>query len=180
MVSRKEWYARVNTAWPETPPTITAEEAVKAARKLWRWGMGEKYAGRIKVTSGNRYTWERYGVLNVNPTSTHHGGGWDALIHDLSHLLWRRANGGNAKPHEKGHAKFELAMRKEVLKRGWLNGSLKDKPEPEKPSVDPKAQKYRCIVIRMDRWLAKKKRAERALAKLSRARKYYERVGIAS
>jgi len=135
MVSRKEWYARVNAAWPAELPPLTADEAVKAARKLWRWGLGEKYRSKIEVTSGNRYTWERYGVLSVNPTSTRHGGGWDAFIHDMSHLLWRRANGRDVKPHEKGHAKFELSMRKEVLKSaaGSVARSRKNRNRKSRP-----------------------------------------------
>lgn len=170
MVSRREWYERVNAAWPSEVPALTAEEAVRAARKLWRWGMGRRFTGRVEVTSGNRRTWTRSGTLLVNP-----GHGWVGFIHDMSHLLWWAANDSDTRPHEKGHAKLELAMRKLALRRGWLDGKLRSKPKPPKPPVDQRAEKLSAIVVRMDRWLAKKRRAERALAKLARQRRRLER-----
>lgn len=171
MVSRKEWYERANAIWPAEIPPLTETEAVKAARKLYRFVKRSKCPYKIAVTTGNRANWVRGNVLYVNPTSTRHGSGWESLLHDLSHWL----DPGRA--HSKEHAQLEMRLVKEVVRRGWLNGSLKDKPKVEQPAVDPKAAKYRCLVIRMDRWIAKKKRAERALAKLNRQRKYYERVG---
>lgn len=173
MVARKEWYQRVNAALPNELPPMTAAEAVRAAKKLWRWGMQDKCWYPIRVTSGRRYTWEHGGVLYVNPDR-----GWDTFCHDMSHLLWRKANGNAAKPHEKGHAKFELSLRKEVVKRGWLTGVLKDQPKPEKRQADPRVEKLRRIVVRMDQWEAKKRRAENAIKKLSRSRRAYERNGV--
>lgn len=173
MVSRREWYERANAVWPAEVPALTAGEAVRAARKLYRFVRRSRCFHKVEVTSGNRYSYGRGNVLFVNPTSTHHGGGWKALLHDLSHWL------DTGPAHSKEHAKLEMRMVKEVVRRGWLTGSLKDKPKVEKPAADPKSVKYRCIVIRMDRWIAKKKRAERALEKLNRQRKYYERVGVA-
>lgn len=175
MVSRSEWYRRVNASWPTPVPQLTAEEAVKAARKLWRWGMGENWVGPIEVTSGNRYTWVRRGVLYVNPRS------WDRFVHDVSHLLWYSANRGQAKPHDKGHARFELKIRKEVLRRGWLAGALKAKARaPQPKGGDARLVRYRSVVVRMERWQAKLARAKRALAKLQRAQRYYERAGVAA
>lgn len=172
MVSRTEWYERVNATWPVDVPPLTGPEAVRAARRLHRFVRKRKCTLPVKVTSGNRYSYAHGGVLYVNPESRNHGGGWKALLHDLSHWL----DPGPA--HSKEHAKLEARLVREVVRRGWLEGRLKDKPKPGNQTVDPKAAKYRSIVTRMDLWLAKKKRAERALAKLNRQRRYYERVGI--
>lgn len=169
MVSRKEWYVRANSVWPAEVPALTAPEAVRAARKLYRFVRRRVLPIPIKVTSGNRYSYSRRGVLSVNPNG-HHFGGWKDLVHDLSHWL-----GGG---HSKDHARLEARMVREVVRRGWLTGSLKDKPKAEKQPEDPKAKRYKAVVIRMDRWLAKKKRAERALARLARQRKRYERLGL--
>jgi hypothetical protein len=176
MVSRKEWYARVNDTWPAEVPELTADEAVRAARKLYRFVRRRKCPWKIETTSGNRYSYQRGGVLYVNPTGRWHGAakGWQTLVHDLSHWL-----GGG---HSKEHARLEARMVREVIGRGWLNGALKARarPAPVAVEVDPRAAKLQGIVVRIDRWLAKKKRAERALAKLARSRRYYERAALAA
>ena len=119
----------------------------------------------------------RRGILVVNPNRPgHEGGGWKALVHDLSHLMWQRANRDeNVKPHEKGHAKLELRMIKEVIKRGWLN------PEPEKaPPLPPTKQekqteRYERIKARIASWERKERRVLSALKHLRRKAAYYER-----
>ena len=40
--------------WPTSIPELTTPEAIRAARRLWRWGMGSTFTGIIEVTSGNR------------------------------------------------------------------------------------------------------------------------------
>lgn len=119
-VPLREWYERVNAAWMGPLPVLTEAEARTAAKRLWRWGTGSVLPYKIEFTSGRRYTWERRGKLYINA-----GKGWCAFVHDLSHLEWARTNPGTARAHEKGHAKLELRMRREVFKRGWLGGSLK-------------------------------------------------------
>jgi hypothetical protein len=164
MVSRKEWYQRVNAVFPKDLPKPTPEQAVNAARRLYRWMKGHKWTGPVELTSGNRYTWIRRGVFYVNPDCR--GEGWSELVHDLSHYFW------NGKLHAKGHAKLELRMRKEVLKRGWLNPEqVKEAP----PEVDVKAQRYERIKARIKTWEAKERRAKNAIRKLNRQAGYYER-----
>src|SRR5262245_53561151 len=80
MVTRTEWYARTNALWPATLPPLTAEEAVKAGKKLYRFVMGKAWLLPVKITSGNRYSYASGGVLSVNPDK-----GWHDLVHDLSH-----------------------------------------------------------------------------------------------
>ena len=84
--------------------------------------------------------------------------------------------------HSKHHARFESKMIREVLKRGWLEGKLKD-PEPVTnvvPLVDPKVaaqrKKLTSIETRIVSWERKQARATRALAKLARQQRYYTRV----
>ena len=187
MVSRKEWYTRVNASWPEKPPALTEPEGIRAARKLYRFVTGNTLGNPIAVTSGNRYTWMRRGVLYVNPD-----GGWHRLIHDLSHWLHRRVNAGK-KPHDKAHAKLELRMRREALRRGWLAGALADKPKvpvtapetaqdapalAEAPKARPsvREQRYARTMAAIERWRTKEKRAKNALKKLVARQRYYERT----
>lgn len=167
-VTRKEWYRRVNGAWPEIVPRLTGEEAVRAGKKLYRFVTGRTWRNPVVVTSGNRYTWIRGGVMYVNPEK-----GWCDLVHLLSHYLAERHLGVD-RPHGGDHARVELRMIKEVVRRGWLQGSLKSKP---KPAVvrDVRADRKASIEARIARWESKRKRAERALQKLRRSLRYYER-----
>lgn len=166
MVSRKEWYDRVNAAWPDSPPPLTADEAVRAGRKLYRFVTRKTWTGRVRATSGRRRSWVRYQTIVVNPDQ-----GWGDMIHDLSHDLFYRMH-PDRKPHDKAHAKLELRMRKEALRRGWLNGSLK--PE-EKPRPDQRQQRYQRTLQAIERWESKLKRAENALRKLVARKRYYDR-----
>jgi len=178
MVTRNEWYERVNASWPETIPVPTHWQAVNAVRRLWRWGMNDVWRGPVRVVSGKRYTWERRGTLLVNPNRPgSEGGGWKALIHDLSHLMWRKANPEGVRPHEKGHAKLELRMIEEVLKRGWLSSEpapdQKEAPKPTKRDVQSK--RYDRIKARIEAWEAKERRVKNAIKKLRLQASYYER-----
>lgn len=177
MVTRNEWYERVNSQWPAEVPLPSSEEAKKAARKLYRFVIGRKLELPINLVSGNRYSYARSGKLNINPNSKHHGGGWKAMVHDLSHWLHRKIS--NDKPHAASHARLELRLIKEVVKRGWLTGSLLSAEEPAKPEPSAKtvqALRYQRILKRRGAWEAKQKRAQRALRKLARQASYYERT----
>lgn len=163
-LSRRAWYERVNAAWPaEPPPKLTDVEAVRATKRLYRFVRGRNNPYPIRLTSGNRRTWLRHGALVVNPEK-----GWHALIHYLSHL-W----GGG---HGSEHARLERRMIKEVVRRGWLAGKLRDQPKPPPPPApDPKLVRYQRTVAAIGRWTAKRDRAERALKKLERRKRYYDR-----
>lgn len=171
MVSMKEWYARVNAAWPTDLPIPSESQAITAAKRLWTWGMGRPWTGKVETTSGRRFTWIKHGVLVVNPNRPgHEGGGWKSLIHDLSHLLWSRANPGE-RPHQRDHAKLELAMVKQVVKRGWLTEGA---PHPE-PKPDVRLERFERIKARMEAWERKERRAKNAIKKLRKQASYYER-----
>lgn len=178
MTTAREMYARIDAEWPATTPPMTDWEAVRAASRLWRWARGEACPYPIVATSGNRRTRTLRGTLYVNPASTdHHGGGWKSFIHELSHVLDLER-----KAHSKHHAQLELRMVREVLKRGWLDGRLKREQKPMGPETRAeKLQAARVIELQrieagIERWEAKARRAETALAKLRKRQRYYASV----
>lgn len=165
-------YEHVNGAWPVAQnllPPLTAQEAVSAARRLYRLAMKQSFKGKVKITSGRNYTYIRYGVLRVNPER-----GWWILVHGLSHHCSRRLFPGS-KPHDHQHAFLEKTLIEHVVNSGWLDGKLK-RPEKPKPEIDVRVVRHQRIAARMERWEAKRKRAEQALKKLRRQNSYYERA----
>lgn len=180
-VTRKEWYRRVNASWPDKVPPLTAIEAERAARRLYRFVTGSTFRGRVVITSGNRHTSVRLGVITVNPSR-----GWHDLVHSMSHWLERYAG---THGHNAAHARLEMRMIKQVVWRGWLDGKLKDTPravvaivEPSNP-VDKRAAERAVKIARtvaaIARWEAKQRRAENALKKLHRRRRALERAQLA-
>jgi hypothetical protein len=168
-VTRREWYRRVNAAWPENVPKLTAEEAVRAAKRLYRFERGYTWRGPVKVTSGRRSSAIRGGVIIVNPI-----GGWHELVHLLSHYLSPGKHGAD-------HARCELRLIKEVIRRGWLDGKLRSEPKPAAPAPTPddvRAEKKARIEERIARWESKKRRAETALKKLRKSLRYYEKQAL--
>lgn len=164
-------YQYVNVTWPAQVPTLTGEEAVRAAKRLYRHIMARPWPGEVRLTSGNRYTYPRRGVLYVNPEG-HHFGGWRDLVHDLSHHCFRRRH-PDRRPHHWTHANLERRMIQYVLEQGWLDGALKPKA---KAAVDARQRRYQRVLARIKAWETKRKRAENALKKLRQQRRYYERV----
>jgi hypothetical protein len=174
MVTRTEWYNRVNAEWPSSVPPLTAVEAEKAGKKLYRFIFGKSYNGEVKFTSGSHRTSYRHRVITINVEN-----GWKGMVHSLSHwFMYYKV--GNSK-HGGEHARMEIRMIKEVKRRGWLDGALKT---PEKavvavPVQDAKAAerelKRQRIAKRIEVWEKKQKRAENALKKLRRQAKYYDR-----
>lgn len=165
-------YQSVNSRWPEGTNDgrdlkPTPQEAMSAARRLYRFAMKRPFKGKMRVTSGNRYTWIRSGVFYVNPD--YRGGGWHELVHLISHQMAHRLYPG-AKSHGGRHAFVEREMVEHVVSSGWLDGKLKSKATGPK-TPDPIA----AIDAKVKRWETKRRRAETALRKLKRQRAYYER-----
>lgn len=167
----RDWYKRTEAAWPKDVPAVGGDELARAMKKLYRFTFGRKLQATIKVSSGNTIPWERYGELIVNPDK-----GWKENVHSISHAWWRRQPDYD-KPHSKGHARFEAKLIREVLKRGWLSGSLKTAPKPM-PAPRPQAELVRELrdhkLAKLDaaeaRWAKKLKRATTAIAKIRRQR----------
>ncbi len=168
-VTIREWYTRVNGAWPPDSGVPTGPEAVRAARRLYRYATGCTWTGPVILTSGNRYTWIQNGEFRVNPDRAPERG-WRALVHDLSHWVHRRQH-PDARPHSGTHARTELRLIKEVVKRGYLTGALVDDPksEPPKPTAGAeRAKKLARLRVRQRAWETKARRATRVLKKLDR------------
>lgn len=169
-------YHTVNRQWPEGSRDgrdlkPTPQEAMSAAKRLYRIAMGKPFRGKVKPTNGNRHTWVRGGVLYVNPDRRK--GGWHELVHAISHLAARRLYG---EAHGPRHAWIERQLIDHVVTNGWLDGKLR---RPGKIVVKDSAaairSKLTTITSKTKRWQTKAKRAKTALAKLERQRKYYER-----
>jgi|SRR5882672_12726659 len=185
-MSTKKLYAEIDVrakdaeGWPAVVPAMTEDEAIRAARRLWRYSLGQTFTGVVKVTSGNRRNRIAWAgstrAIHVNPSR-----GWKHLVHELSHWLDYVANGTSQ--HGKHHARFEAKLVREVVRRGYLDGKLAtpDKPEPAPlPAEDAKLlgqrKKLDALLARAARWEAKRKRAENALKKIGKSARYYERA----
>jgi hypothetical protein len=167
-------YASVNGAWPADLPPISDQEAMIAARRLYRMAFKRTFRGQVKITSGRRYNYIRNGVMYVNPGG-HHFGGWRDLVHDLSHYAHRRLH-PNHLPHSHSHAWIEREMIEHVVKSGWLEGKLKRVAKKPPPTADERtAARLVNLDDRIRRWETKRRRAETALAKLGRQRRRLER-----
>src|SRR5579863_3816040 len=163
-------YHSVNSKWP--PGTNdgrdikpTAQEAVSAAKRLYRFMLKKPFRGKIVVTSGNRYSYIRSGVMYVNPDWKNawasSGGGWHELVHMLSHDFAHRLF-PNAKGHGSQHASVEREMIEHVVRSGWLDGKLKRKERPAPTADDLREAKAAGIAAKIKRWETKRKRAETA------------------
>jgi hypothetical protein len=172
MVTRVEWYSRVNREWPEHVPPLTAEEAIRAAKKLYRFAKKRVWRGAVRVVTGNRQTWVYPGEIAVNPQK-----GWRDLVHLLSHALYQGLKHGGA------HARAEIRFIKEVKRRGWLEGNLKTKPKPVAPPPDPVTAKQAAWRAKLAHaralkkgWETKAKRAATAIRKYNASIRAYERL----
>lgn len=144
-------YDKVNGRWPDTLPALTAKEARAAASRLWRKFVGGAYHRGASTQ-----------------------GGWDGLVHRLSHRAHRRLHPGKA-PHHFSHAWLEREMIDHVISSGWLDGALQRRVKT-KPPRDVKAERHQRIIARIASWSTKLKRAQNALKKLKRQMAYYERT----
>lgn len=173
MSEQREKYAAVNGQWPEPMPDLHPEEALAAAKRLYRFAAGKAWKGKWALTSGRRYTWPRSGVYYVNPARTNGWSGrdigWRDLVHMMSHYVNQRLH-PTWKPHGPEHHAIERRMVAYVIEQGWLDGSLR---KPAKPKPDRVAKKKEATAAALKRWEAKKKRAETALRKLKRRATYY-------
>lgn len=155
--------------WPKPLPKLTATEAERAAKRLYRHVFKKVCPYPITVTSGRNYSYIRGGVLRVNPDK-----GWSELVHNLSHSFQYRLD-RTVKPHSYEHARLERQLVQYVLDQGWLDGKLKP-ASASKPQPTAQETRYQRTLASIDRWEAKYKRAENALKKLQARKKYYERA----
>lgn len=165
---RKFYDDQVNAQWPATIPALTATEAERAARRLYRVAMGRACTLPVKVTAGRNHTYIRRGTLRVNPAK-----GWRDLVHGLGHAFYALLY-PNRKPHSGQHASMERALIRYVVGHGWLEGKLKPATEESAPA-DKRAANLARTLAAIKRWETKEKRARNALKKLRAKAKRQER-----
>lgn len=173
------WDRLVNSRFGGEHPVLTAEESTKAAKRLYRVAMGKRWTGPIQLTSGNRYTWVKSGVLFVNPDRhAFRTRGLREIIHNLAHYAHARLHPNDA-PHSARQARLEGRLVSYALRNGFLDGKLAPKPKPEpEPSAakpDKVRQRYDRMVKRRDKWREELDRAKRLLAKAETECRAYER-----
>ena len=173
MADKELWDRLVNSKWPSEKNLVpTEQEAIRGAKRLYRIAMGHAWTGKVKLTSGNRYTWIRHGVLYVNPNHSRESG-WKGIVHCISHWAHYRKN-PQEKPHSPKQAYIERDLVDYVLSNGWLDGSLKKTKAKPKPKIDIVQVRYQRILKREAAWKAKLSRAKNAWSKLDKQRREYE------
>lgn len=165
-------YELVNKAWPDVVPTLTDQEAISAARRLYRWGLKKKWPGKIEIAKLRSGSIDFIAnVMVVDPRA-----GWHGLVHSMSHRIHFRKN--RLRPgfahHDWRHEALELALIRYVVAQRWLEGRLRREPKL-KPEVNPTQVARERTLASISRWTTKAKRADTALKKLRRRLRYYER-----
>lgn len=161
-------YALTNGQWPDSIPSITIDEALKAARRLVRHfgkattrGPGLRRVDMAAPTT-IRPVWACSGRAGSTDQLAR---GWRRLVHDIAHRV-HRYRYPKRRPHDPLHERLEAEMTAYVLAKGWLGGELRPASKPA-PSIDDKrAQKLASVRARLKRWETKAKRAATAIKKL--------------
>lgn len=166
------WDRLVNSKWPPGIATPSDAEAITGAKRLYRKAMGKPWRGPVTITSGNRHTWIRRGVLYVNPNYTWRPG-WPGIVHAIAHYAHARKHPGD-RPHSARQAYIERDLTDYALANGFLEGRL-NRPKRQASKPDPVVSRYQRILARQSKWQTKLKRAENALAKVRKERRDYER-----
>lgn len=101
----------------------------------------------------------RGSAFYVNPQK-----GWREFLRELA---W------NLDPLDYQRLEYKLA--RQVLKRGWLGGTLKPEPKSE-PERNLQRDRYERVVKRIVVWERKERRAKNAIRKLRKKKRYYEKI----
>lgn len=178
MATHADWDRLVNSKWPTDIRRPEPEEALAFAKAVYRKGMGRAWKGKIKLTSGNRFTFIRRGVLSVNPNRTRAlRPGFPDILHQVAHLVHHERFPKN-KPHASSELYIERDLTDWVLAKGYLDGSLKKTPKPTVSVVEKRAKAVEASIARAEAKLKKlasdKKRTERRLAALKKKKRYYD------
>jgi hypothetical protein len=177
MPSHDEWTRLVNSKWPSDIPIPSDKEAITGAKRLYRKAMGRPFRGKVVVTSGNRYSWIRSGVMSVNPkrrNAWQPQAGWPDIVHLLSHYFHRRLYPRD-KPHSHRQLDLEAELTRYVVENGFHEGRLKRKTK-EKPKLSRKEKGHQAALAALARWETKLRRAETGVKKYRAKVRYYEKV----
>jgi hypothetical protein len=86
--------------------------------------------------------------------------GWKILIHHLSHWIHWLRYGRKLPPHAPAHARLELAMVRQVVKRGWLEGKLAPRKATTREKADKATTRMEHAIRMLRRAETRSKRAE--------------------
>ena len=137
--------------------------AANYIRAFWKQVMKRKFPYKIRIGSGNRRTWRDSKGFTVNPDQ-----GWHDINHDMSHFLERMITG---EAHSDHHLRLERDGAKLICRR-----FLRDEPyePPKKPERDLVAERAARVEKNIVNWEKKQRRANNALKKLYKQRRYYD------
>lgn len=159
-------YNNVNELWiAVAPPAITAHEAERAARALYR-KFGRKGEYPLQRATAKFRELRRVWVTKSNTLDGSRG--WPRLVHDIAHRIHDARYRGSRRPHDPLHAKFEYEIAEYVVNEtDWLRGTLASAPmDPAKLSE----KKLASVQASLKRWASKLRRAQNAIKKLERRR----------
>lgn len=171
-------YDDVNATWPETLPPITRSEASRACRRL-----AVHFDGR-EATRGAIYRYTRTPRrcwISTKPLPRGVDRGWWRLVHDVSHLVFRRQNRHTVRGGHGGwHAELERKMVEHVLANGWLDGRLKTVKAPPLTVEEKRAARRAHAEQMLATWERRAKRATNKVrlwrARLRRAERLGEKI----
>ncbi len=150
---------------PEQRRNVHPNLAKNFIRAMYRQVMKKPFPYKIRIGSGNRRTWCRWGVFTVNPDQ-----GWHDINHDMGHWLERQLTGD---AHSNQQLRFERDGALLICRR-----FLRDEPyeKPKKSTRDLQAERAARVDANIKRWETKLKRANNALKKLRKKKRYYDKV----
>lgn len=162
--------ANIGNYFPLPCTELTAGEAQRFVRKMYRFTQGSTFQGRVTLTTAWRAPTVTVTVdqIIVNPRR-----GWRGLVTELAYPFFWLANHRTASVED--HDWLVQKMTREVYKRKYLDGRLKDKPKPPPTKTDKQRAAHKNTLKLIKQWESKQKRASNALKKLHKKRKYYEK-----
>lgn len=169
MATARDYNRIMHKAWDGVSTqqvfNVWPRHAASYCRAMYKKATGRKLNLPIRYGTGNRLTWARDGVLTINPSS-----GWKEINHDFTHWIERRTTGD---AHSDHHLQLERDGAQMIRRR-----FLTDGPEPkvEKPKRDLVAERAKRVDANIERWEKKLKRAETALKKLRKKKRYYDKA----
>lgn len=187
-ITTRKLYSSVNAAWfangRTTIPGLTASEARRAARHLYRYVMGKPFKGKI-VTSRNPralpVSWSHERDKKTGATIPHiviRGAvRWSDLVHSLSHRLHAKLL-PTRHDHDWTHAAIEQRMIEHVVANGWLDGAMKyaERPTQRKPAKSRQQRNVERVLKNLAVWEVRLKRATNKVKKLRAQKKRYDRL----
>lgn len=170
MATANDYNRIMHKAWQDVPNeqlfNVWESHAASYCKAMWKKATGRKLTAKIRFGTGNRYTWIRRGVLTVNPSA-----GWKEINHDFTHCIERRTTGD---AHSDKHLERERYGAEMIRKRFLMEGPQPEKPKPT--TLDLQQKRAASVETRIVTWERKAKRAQTALSKLRKQKRYYEKT----